>query len=72
MITDPNRNYFIRGNTKICPVLEVKMTNNFDLHGIEIKNRFYAERRDSILDGCHQGVGRHVTVLSEENKKLLH
>ena len=70
---DPNRkDLFIRGNTKICPVLEVKVTKHFDRHGIEIMTDCMQKDGTQSWIVISRDVNKYVTELPEENKKLVH
>ena len=57
-----------RGNTKIGPALEVKITKHFGRRAIEIK--IDSTQKDGTLSWMV--IGRCVTELSEENKKPIH
>ena len=63
---------FIRGNTKIGPVLEVDVTNHLERNGLEIKIDCIQKDGTESWMVTSNGVDTNVTELSEENKKLIY
>ena len=60
-----------RGNTKIGPVLEVKVTYHLYQHGIEIKVDSMKNGSQSWIVICRR-LNKYVNELLEENKKSIH
>ena len=63
---------FIRGNTKIGPVLEFMATENVGRCGMEVKIDSMKKHGTQSWMVISKGVDKNVTELSEENKKLIH
>ena len=70
MLTDPKQ--FLRGNTKIGPVLEVKITKEFDRRGIEIKIDSMQKDGTQSWMVISRGVGKYVTELAVDHTKPFH
>ena len=63
---------FIRGNTKIGLVFEVKSTKQFDRHGIEIKIDSMQKDGTQSWIVTSRGIDKFVTEPPEVNKKPIH
>ena len=63
---------WIRGDTKIGPVLEVKVTHHLYQHGIEIKIDSMQKGRSQSRIVISRGMNEYVNELSEENGKCSH
>ena len=61
----------IRGNTKFGPVLEVKVTKDFDLSGIEIKIDSLQKDGTQSWIVISRGVNKYATELLEENRRPI-
>ena len=62
---------FNRGNTRIGPVLEVKITKQFDCRGIEIKIDSLRKDGTQSWMAISSGVDKYVTELFEESRKTI-
>ena len=62
---------WIRGNTKIGPVLEVKVTNYLERDGIEVKIGSMQNDGSQSWIVISRGIIKYVTELPEENDKPL-
>ena len=60
---------WIRGNTKIGPVLEVKVTNYLERDGIEVKIGSMQNDGSQSWIVISRGIIKYVTELPEENDK---
>ena len=60
---------FIRGNTRICPALEVEIAKQFDCHGIEINIDSMQKDRTQFWMVISGGVDKYVTEFSQENNE---
>ena len=63
---------WIRGDTKIGPILEVKVTHHLYQHGIEIKIDSMQKGRSQSWIVISRGMNKYVNELSEENGKSIH
>ena len=61
-----------RGNTKIVPVLEVKVTCHLYQYGIEIKVESMKNDRSQSWIVINRGMRKYVNELPEENGKPIH
>ena len=62
----------IRGNTKLGPVLEVKVTNCLERYGIETGIDSMQNDGTQSWNVISRGIDQYVTELPEENKKPIH
>ena len=62
---------FVRGNTRIGPVLEVKVTNHLERYGIEIKIGSMEKDGSQYWIVISRRVRKYVTELLQENKNLV-